>query len=91
MFHLPGQLETQLTIIYLAPDLVPQGRIDARFSVDLGLKKNIQKGKGELFLNATDVANTLIIKRNVQGAGFRYVSTDYYETQVVRLGYGYKF
>ena len=91
LFHLPGQLETQLTIIYLAPDLVPQGRIDARFSVDLGLKKNIQKGKGELFLNATDVANTLIIKRNVQGAGFRYVSTDYYETQVVRLGYSYKF
>ena len=91
LFHLPGQLETQLTIIYLAPDLVPQGRIDARFSVDLGLKKNIQKGKGELFLNATDVANTLLIRRKVQGTGFRYVSTDYYETQVVRLGYGYKF
>ena len=91
LFHLPGQLETQLTIIYLAPDLVPQGRIDARFSVDLGLKRNIQKGKGELFLNATDVANTLLIRRKVQGTGFRYVSTDYYETQVVRLGYGYKF
>ena len=91
LFHLPGQLETQLTIIYLAPDLVPQGRIDARFSVDLGLKKNIQKGKGELFLNATDVANTLLIRRKVRGTGFRYVSTDYYETQVVRLGYGYKF
>ncbi len=29
--------------------------------------------------------------REVPGAGFRYVSTDYYETQVVRLGYGYKF
>lgn len=91
LFHLAGQLDAQLTAIYLAPDLVPQGRIDSRFSVDMGLKKAIQKGKGELFLNATDVANTLRIRRSVQGAGFRYVSTDYYETQVVRLGYGYKF
>ena len=91
LFHLPRQLDAQFTAIYLAPDLVPQGRIDARFSIDLGLKKAIQKGKGELFLNATDVANTLRIRRSVQGDGFRYVSTDYYETQVVRVGYGYKF
>ncbi len=91
LFHLPGQLDAQLTGIYLAPDLVPQGRVESRFSVDVGLKKSIQKGKGELFVNATDIANTLRIRREVQGAGFRYVSTDYYETQVVRLGYGYKF
>ena len=91
LFRLPKQLDVQLTAIYLAPDLVPQGRIDSRFSVDLGLKRPIQKGRGELFLNATDVANTLRIRRTVQGNGFRYVSTDYYETQVVRLGYGYKF
>lgn len=91
LFRLPRQLDAQLTAIYLAPDLVPQGRIDSRFSIDLGLKKVLQKGKGELFLNATDIANTLRIRRSVQGDGFRYVSTDYYETQVVRLGYGYKF
>ena len=91
LFRLPRQLEAQLKAIYLAPDLVPQGRIDARFSIDLGLKKVLQKGKGELFLNATDIANTLRTRREVRGDGFRYVSTDYYETQVVRLGYGYKF
>lgn len=91
VFRLAHQIDAQLTAIYLAPDLVPQGRIDARFSVDVGLKKAIQKNKGELFLNATDIANTLVIRRAVQGDGFRYVSTDYYETQVVRVGYGYKF
>jgi len=91
LFHLAGKLDAQLTAIYLAPDLVPQGRIDSRFSIDLGLKKNVQQGKGELFINATDIANTLRIRREVQGDGFRYVSTDYYETQVVRVGYGYKF
>ncbi|MBC8152571.1 MAG: TonB-dependent receptor [Bacteroidetes bacterium] len=91
LFPLPRKVEAQLTAIYLAPDLVPQGRIDSRFSIDMGLKKAIQNNRGELFLNATDIANTLRIRRDVQGDGFRYVSTDYYETQVVRVGYGYKF
>ncbi len=91
LFHLPGQTEAQLTAIYLAPDIIPQGQIDARFSIDLGFKKSIQQGKGAIFLNATDIANTLHIKREIRGDGFRYTSTDYYETQVVRLGYNYKF
>ncbi len=90
LFHLPYKTDAQLTAIFLAPDIIPQGRIDARFSVDLGLKKTIQKGRGEIFLNATDIANTLRIKKEVQGDGFRYVSTDYCETQVFRLGYNYK-
>lgn len=89
-FHLPHRVEAQLTAIYQAPDLVPQGKIFSRFSIDLGVKKSIQQGKGELFANATDVANTLRIKRAVKGNGFSYNSTDYYETQVVRVGYSYK-
>lgn len=91
LFHLPKKIDAQLTAIYLAPDIIPQGKIDSRFSIDLGLKKSIQHGKGEVFLNATDIANTLRIKKNVTGDGFRYSSTDYYETQVVRVGYNYKF
>ena len=91
LFHLPKQLEAQLTAIYQAPDLVPQGKTFSRFSIDAGVKKIIQKGKGELFINATDVANTLNTKKEVKGNGFRYTSTDYYETQVFRIGYSYKF
>ncbi|WP_316749698.1 TonB-dependent receptor domain-containing protein [Pedobacter gandavensis] len=83
--------EMQLTGIYLAPDLLPQGRIASRFSLDFGLKKSLQKGKGEVFLNGTDLLNTLQIKKTIQGNGFHLISTDYYETQVFRLGYSYKF
>lgn len=81
----------QLSAAWLAPDIIPQGKIGARFSVDAGLKKIIQDGKGELFLNATDLFNTLRIKKEIHGNGFGFTSTDYYETQVVRLGYSYKF
>jgi outer membrane receptor protein involved in Fe transport len=90
-FHLPKNFDAQLTAIYLAPDIIPQGKIAQRFSLDLGIKKSLQKGKGELFLNATDILNTMIIKKEIQGQGFKYISTDYYETQVIRLGYSYKF
>lgn len=81
----------QLSAIYLAPDLIPQGQILSRFSLDAGLKKSIQKGKGELFFNATDLLNTMVIRKKINGIGFHYTSDDYYETQVIRLGYNYKF
>ncbi len=88
---LSGKYEVQLTAIYLAPDIIPQGKIAERLSLDVGVKRQIQKGKGELFLNATDLLNTLVIKKDVLGQGFKYTSTDYNETQVVRVGYSYKF
>ncbi|GHB60660.1 TonB-dependent receptor [Persicitalea jodogahamensis] len=91
LMHLPKNLDLQLTAIYLAPDLIPQGRIGSRFSLDAGVKKTLRGGKDELFLNATDLLNTMIIKREIQGQGFGYTSTDYNETQVVRVGYSRKF
>ncbi len=63
IFHLPGNVEAQLTAMYLAPDIIPQGKIAARFSLDLGVKKNMQQGRGELFFNATDLLNTMIVTR----------------------------
>ncbi len=83
--------EFQFSAVYLAPDIIPQGKIDERFSMDLGLKQTIQKGKGELFLNATDLLNTMVIRKDIIGNNFSYTSDDYYETQVIRLGYFYSF
>ncbi|MBW1654627.1 TonB-dependent receptor domain-containing protein [Flavobacterium quisquiliarum] len=89
--QLDKTLKGQISAVYLAPDIIPQGRIDSRFSVDLGLKKTVQKGKGEVFVNATDIFNTLVIQKKIDGVNFSYNSKDYYETQVVRFGYSYKF
>ena len=58
---------------------------------DAGVKKTLNKGRDELFLNATDLLNTMVIRKTVNGQGFRYTSNDYYETQVVRVGYSRKF
>jgi hypothetical protein len=66
-------------------------KLEIRLTIDAGLKKKIQNGKGELFVNATDLLNGLVIKKEILGKGFRSTRTDYYETQVVRVGYNYKF
>ncbi|REH00778.1 TonB-dependent receptor domain-containing protein [Flavobacterium aquicola] len=89
--QLDKTLKGQVSVIYLAPDIIPQGKVNSRFSVDAGIKKTIQKGKGEVFMNVTDLFNTLVIQKEIQGEGFSYNSKDYYETQVVRFGYSYKF
>lgn len=70
LFHFPKQIDLQMTAIYLAPDLIPQGKIGQRFSLDVGIKKSMQNGKREFYLNATDLLNTMRIKKTIQGAGF---------------------
>lgn len=90
-FRFAKKWDAQMTAVYLAPDIIPQGKIASRFSIDAGLKKSVQKGKGELFINATDLLNTMVIKKQIKGMEFHYTSNDYYETQVIRFGYNYKF
>ncbi|MBD1210570.1 MAG: TonB-dependent receptor [Ignavibacteria bacterium] len=90
-FHIAEGIDVQFTGVYLAPDVIPQGRIDARYAVDIGAKASIQNGKGELFLNVSDLLNTMQIRKNLQSTGFRVLSADLYETQVIRIGYSYKF
>lgn len=91
LIHLKKKLDFQLTAIYFAPDIIPQGRVGERFSLDFGLQQTIQKGKGQLFVNATDVLNTMIVRQQIMGDGFVYTSNNYNETQVVRVGYKYRF
>jgi len=90
-FDLPSSFKLQLAGIYFTPDIIPQGKILERYSVDMGLSRSLWGGKGEAFLNATDVFNTMINKYELEGSGFSINSTDYYETQVIRIGIQYRF
>lgn len=83
--------QLQVANTYLAPDLLPQGRIGSRYALDVGAKKSVLRGRGEFTINATDVLNSNQAERTIRGTNFRMVSTDYLETQVVRVGYGWKF
>ncbi len=90
-FDFSHGFRAQLTGIYIAPDRIPQGKEGQRFSLDLGLKKSIQAGQGEIYFNATDLLNTMRPKKTVTGEDFSYTEVDYKETQIFRIGYNYKF
>jgi outer membrane receptor protein involved in Fe transport len=90
-FDLPSNFKVQLAGIYFTPDIIPQGKILERYSVDLGISKSLWAGKGEAFLNATDLFNTMMKKYELEGSGFSINSTDYFETQVIRIGILYRF
>lgn len=90
-FTLPRDWQLQVSNVYLAPDLFPQGRLGSRYALDVGAKKSVQRGRGEIIVNATDLLNTNQAERTIRGTNFRLVSTDYLETQVVRVGYSWKF
>ena len=88
---LPWDMNFQSTFVYLAKDIIPQGEIKERYSFDFGIKKSIQQGKGELFLNVTDLFNTFQLKTVQSGEDFSVVANNLFETQVFRVGYQYRF
>jgi outer membrane receptor protein involved in Fe transport len=88
---LPREWQVQLSNVYLAPDLLPQGRIGSRFSLDAGVRKSVDRGRGEIVVNATDLLSTMHAERTIRGTNFDIVSTDYLETQAIRVGYSWKF
>ena len=90
-FEFENDFSFQLTAIYMADKNIPQGKQYARASVDLGAKKKIWEGNGEISLAATDILNTYGIKQDINGDGFTAVYENYYQTQVFRLGLKYKF
>tara|TARA_R110002050_G_scaffold300803_1_gene472961 strand:+ start:2891 stop:5308 length:2418 start_codon:yes stop_codon:yes gene_type:complete len=88
---LPYQTDFQLSAVYYAPNIIPQGKIKERYSIDFGLKKQALKGKAEVSLSATDLLNTFAIRKTIFGDGFNLTADNYYETQVITLGMKYKF
>ncbi|MDG1805359.1 outer membrane beta-barrel family protein, partial [Flavicella sp.] len=90
-FEFENDLSFQLTAIYMADKNIPQGKQFSRASIDIGAKKKIWEGKGEINFAATDIFNTYGIKQNIKGDGFTAVYENYYQTQVFRLGLKYKF
>jgi outer membrane receptor protein involved in Fe transport len=90
-FNLPNAFSLQLTALYFSKRNIPQGEELARSSVDFGVKKALWANKAELTLSATDIFNRFGIRQRVADQGFAALYENYYETQVFRLGFKYKF
>jgi hypothetical protein len=90
-FSLRKKYTIQLTGIYCAPINIPQGKQMARSSIDVGIKKVIMTGKGEMNLSASDIFNLNGLVQEIYSKGARASYENYYETQIISLGFKMKF
>jgi len=90
-FDLPWEMEAQITGLWYSARNIPQGEELARSSIDLGLKKSIWDKKAEITLSATDLFNNFGLRQRINGGDFTAIYGNFYETQIVRLGFNYKF
>lgn len=86
---LPFAVRMQLSWTYYAAKNFAQGQDSARSSLDMGLRKQVLAGKGELVFSITDLFNKFGIRQEIAGNGFDAVYENFYETQVVSLGLRY--
>lgn len=91
ILKLSNDIQLQLSFQYYASDIIPQGKIKERYALDFGIKKAVQNGKGEIYLNGADLLNTMQIETERTAEDFTLSSIDYFETQILRAGYQYKF
>lgn len=90
-FTILKETQLQLTALYYTPKNIPQGIQAARSSIDFGVKQKILKGRGELACSFSDIFNDFGIRHDIKGDGFTAVYENYYETQILTVGFKYKF
>lgn len=90
-WKLPRQMEFQFSGVCYAADIIPQGKVKARYSLDFGWKKISKNKKLEWRLSGTDLLNTFQIRKVIIGEGVTIKANNYFETQVVNVGMKWKF
>ena len=90
-FTINKEWQLQLTGIYFADKNIPQGIQLSRSSIDLGIKRNLWEGKGEVIFAATDIMNRFGLRQEIEGDGFVADYQNFYETQTIRIALKYKF
>ena len=90
-YEFPNGLETQLSVVYYAEKNIAQGVQAARSSIDLAISKPILDDRGEIIFSIVDALNDFGIKQFIAGEGFDAIYENYFETQVVSLGFNYRF
>ena len=85
--ELPKEFTLQLTAVYYSKKNISQGEELARSSIDFGLKKGLFNNKAELTLSASDIFNNFGIRQKVSNEGFTVLYENYFETQIIRVGF----
>lgn len=69
-FSLPHSIDFQIRANYEAPQITPQGKRKSVYFVDLGMNKDVLKGKGTITLNISDLLNSRRNRFITEGGNF---------------------
>jgi len=83
-------IDIQLSGFFRSKSLNAQGYTLPLYSFDMGLKKEILKGKGSISLSATDVFNTRRWRSVTEAEDYYVESMRRRESQILTLGFSYK-
>jgi len=81
----------QLSGMYMAPVVQPQGSFRGMSGVDAGIRQELWKGKASLSLNVNDIFNTRKMVIHSTGEGFIYDMTRTRESRVAMLNFSWRF
>ena len=90
-FNLPQGFQLQISGNYRAPMPVAIGTLYPMNGIDLGVKKDLFKGKGSINLNVSDVFDTRQFAIDIVQPGYHHSFTRKRETQIATLNFTYKF
>ncbi len=81
----------QISGMYMAPTIQPQGSFRGMSGVDAGVRQEMWKGKASLSLNVNDIFNTRKIIVHSIGNGFISDMTRTRESRIAMLSFSYRF
>ncbi len=81
----------QISGMYMAPSVQPQGSFKGMSGVDAGIRQELWKGRGTLSLNVNDIFNTRKMVIHNIGDGFVSYMTRTRESRMAMLNFSYRF
>lgn len=88
-YTLGKDLGAQLTGFYRSPGIRPQGEMRALYSMDIGLRKPVLKGKGNITFRVTDIFNTRRWRFFNESLGISDDAEFQRESRIAYLGFNY--
>lgn len=81
----------QLSGMYMAPFLIPQGTVSGMSGADIGIKQDLLKGLGSLSFNLSDIFDTRRFRSVQEGEYFVVTGNRKRETRIAYLTFSYRF
>ena len=90
-FLLSKTLSGQITGEYESSQLIAQGRENAKYSIDLGVRQTFMNRNLSVSLNVRDLLNSDRDKSTTSGSGFTQNSSSYFHGRMVGATLSYNF